>query len=137
MRKIIIHFIFILVVTVSCSGDKDDQQTLNTKIGTWKLIEVLADPGDGSGVYTKVNSDKTVTFFASGKVESNASLCAIGNGPNQPGHGVYDEEKGIIIPDGCQSNKIRVEFKDANLFLTFLCIEPCGEKYVKVGEYIK
>jgi hypothetical protein len=129
MKKI--FTVLISVVIFSCaSDDKDSTENTPTAIGTWKLIEVLSDPGDGSGVYTAVNSDKTITFFANGKVEASVRLCGSGS-DNESNTGRFDEEKGIIIPNGC-SYSIHVEFKDTYMFLTLPCIEPCGEKYEKI-----
>ena len=36
------------------------------ELGTWRLIEVRADPGDGSGTFQPVISSKTVTFETNG-----------------------------------------------------------------------
>jgi hypothetical protein len=132
MKKII--FLLIAAITASCDhSDKDDEQISTTTLGTWKLIEVLADPGDGSGVYKKVNSDRTITFFTTGKVECNQSLCSIGSGNGQSATGVFDETNGIIAPDACPSHKINVKLEGAYLFLTYMCIEPCGEKYERIA----
>jgi hypothetical protein len=122
--------ILILIVIFSCATNEKDSIGNPAAIGTWKLIEVLSDPGDGSGVYTPVNSDKTITFFANGKVEASVKLCGSSSN-NESTTARFDEEKSIIIPNGCSYN-INVEFKDSYMFLTLPCIEPCGEKYQKI-----
>ncbi|WP_236581821.1 hypothetical protein [Sphingobacterium spiritivorum] len=46
--------------------------------GRWKLVEVYADPGDGSGKYRAVDSKKLLTFKANGTVEvQNGDLCMV------------------------------------------------------------
>ena len=58
MKRLIILSLSILFLACSTEDNTDVQLA-----GTWKLIEVLADPRDGSGTYTPVDSDKTITFF--------------------------------------------------------------------------
>ena len=57
----------------SCDKD-DDKSTDKGLIGNWKLIEVLADPGDGSGTFAVVESNKIITFQQNGIITSNGTL---------------------------------------------------------------
>lgn len=123
--------VFIIWFGLSCS---DDEGVTPDLIGTWKLTEVLLDPGDGSGTFSPVQSDKTVTFFENGTVISNATLCNLAPDADALGEGVYSLQDSTITPT-CPGQdfvgNIFFEIEGENLILYFLCIEPCAEKYVK------
>jgi len=59
MKKI---FFTLLVVGMLSACNKDDNKSNTSIVGNWKLIEVLEDPGDGSGTFMSVDSEKTITF---------------------------------------------------------------------------
>ena len=63
--KLLISLVFLTLI--SCNNS-DADYTPNTLIETWKYTEMLADPGNGSGVFTPVTSDKTLTFDNAGNV---------------------------------------------------------------------
>ena len=72
MNKIFIVLIFAFTL-VSCTSANEEVSLDQNEIGTWRLIEVLADPGDGSGTFQPVVSSKTVRF------ETNGTLSCSGN----------------------------------------------------------
>ncbi len=121
----------VIPLLLSCEGDDTVSPEL---IGTWQLSEVLADPGDGSGTFNSIDSDKTITFFADGSVQSNATLCNLSTQPDEPSAGVYSLQDSTITPD-CPGQdfffNIKFVIEGSNLILTYLCIESCAEKYVK------
>ena len=129
MKKFIVLSMTVVFFLFCSKKEKDETQLVNE----WRLIEVLADPGDGSGQYEPVNSDKSIQFFSDGTVQSNQSLC--GFDPNYAGTGIYDTTEGVIIPDDCFDPLLRISFRleGANLILHHPCIEECGEKYVRVS----
>ena len=133
MEKLVALFIIITLLFNSCSNDNSENIDL---IGKWRLIEVLADPGDGSGVFRSVNSSKTLEFFADGTVKSNGSLCYMNTGTQQEGEGTYSLEKGLIRPKNCTINGINVtisyKIEGPDLILSYFCIEPCREKFIKI-----
>jgi len=101
--------------------------------GKWKLVEQLVDPGDGSGEFTDVSSDKTIQFFGDSKVTSNGSLCSMDVGAIQQSSGTYDVNDGSITPTDClPAAVIRYEIKEAHLILTYMCYEGCRSKYVRI-----
>ncbi|WP_185956498.1 hypothetical protein [Changchengzhania lutea] len=53
--KTVLLFVVVLMF-VSCSNDDSNPKKDVSLIGSWKLIEQLTDPGDGSGVFTSVNT---------------------------------------------------------------------------------
>ena len=121
----------VALVLLSCN---DDEIVAPELIGTWQLSEVLADPGDGSGTFTPVESNRTVTFLSSGKVESSESLCP-GEISQGKGIGIYSLQDSTIIatcPDQEISINMTFTIEEANLILIYPCIEACAEKYVKV-----
>lgn len=73
MKKSII-FLMLITLFVSCNSD-DQKKSTNELIGTWKLTEISADPGDGSGTFKAVQSNKTIEFKSNGTIVTNTSLC--------------------------------------------------------------
>jgi len=59
----------------ACKGD--DDTTDNEIVGVWKLIQISIDPGDGSGTFQDVETDKTIEFKADGTLISNGSICTV------------------------------------------------------------
>ncbi len=129
MYKLIVWFLMMLLV--SCS--KEEPTTI---VGKWLLFEQLADPGDGSGIFRKVVSDRTIDFFQDGTYVANGSFCFLSHQSDQESTGVYDS--GGITPDGCQFNgmpfelKISLNLDKSELIIHFFCIEACAQKYKKI-----
>jgi hypothetical protein len=129
MKKSIVFLIF-LGFLLSCN--KKNDQISSTIVGTWKLIEVLADPGDGSGTFQPVNSTKTIIFDANGNVSSNGAICDMSTGTNISSTGTYSDTQATINSIDCQSLTINYELNNTTLILIYPCIEPCKAKYIKV-----
>ncbi len=129
MKKVTL-FLMCVVVFFSCNKDDDNKQ--KEIVSKWKLIEVLADPGDGSGNYQPVESGVTIEFYEDGTVSSNSSLCYMGTEANEPSTGTYSLTELIITPNNCDySLNISFEQNDSLLLISYPCIEPCGVKYKK------
>lgn len=124
----ILLFSFLLSIS-SCKKQKDPQL-----ISEWRLIEVLADPGDGSGTFQPVISDKTIEFFSDGTVTSNGNLCTMSSPSGTGSSGSYDETEMTVTPDNCgvAAFVILYELSGENLILSYPCIEACREKYEAV-----
>lgn len=123
--------IYLALFSVALLSCKDDTVAPDL-LGTWQLSAVLADPGDGSGTFNPVDSDKTITFLSSGMVEANESLCTPQT--SSAGQGKYSLQDSTIIPscpDQEFESKIWFRVEGSNLILTYQCIEACAEKYVK------
>ncbi|MDP2724133.1 MAG: hypothetical protein Q8O72_15355 [Bacteroidales bacterium] len=126
------RILFVLILAgmiASCSKTKNNENP--QLISKWKLIEQLADPGDGSGVYTPVDSDKTIEFFANGDVISNGSLCTMNFETGSVGRGKYDTTDYSILPENCNSEMYHISYSISNSELTlyYPCIEGCAQKY--------
>lgn len=130
MKKTIIY-LFLVASFISCN--KSDESTTNEDIiGTWKLIETLADPGDGSGTFRSVDSDKILEFHENGIVTSNGALCSMSIESDEITTGTYSLVDSTITPVNCD-NQWSFEFtlEGNTLVLYFPCIEPCAAKYKK------
>ena len=127
MKKIIL-FALAIGVLVACS--KEEAESTDK----WQLIEQLNDPGDGSGVFMPVVSDRTIEFFDNGTIVSNGDLCSMNATANQETNGTYSETDGYIYPDGCFSSEFKIlyEVTGDELVLSYPCIEPCQQKYKRV-----
>ena len=122
------NLLFLAFIFLFASCKKEDGPEL---VNSWKLIEILADPGDGSGTFQAVSSTKIVSFFANGTVTSNGQLCNMGTQSNPSSEGTYVEAETAITPDNCGIAPfvIYYEFDGSNLILNYPCIEACREKY--------
>jgi hypothetical protein len=129
MKKSIVVLIF-LGFLLSCNKKTDPISS--SIVGTWKLIEVLADPGDGSGTFQPVNSTKTIIFDANGNVSSNGSMCDMSTGANTGSTGTYSDAQATFNSIECQNLTINYELNNTTLILIYPCIEPCKAKYIKV-----
>jgi len=125
--------IIVLFLVISCKND--DALSVNTIEGEWKLIAVLADPGDGSGEFRSVSSNKTVRFNANGSYTSNGKICDFSSLADDESEGIYvATDQGYSIEcEGQFVYPVNLQLKDGFLIITFFCIEPCQHKYKKVG----
>ncbi|TXE15285.1 hypothetical protein ES692_17375 [Psychroserpens burtonensis] len=63
----------VMVFSLLACSDDDKTKRIEIKLlGTWQLSEVYSDPGDGSGYFTSIDSEKILTFLSSGTINSNA-----------------------------------------------------------------
>lgn len=133
MKKVMFAGLALLAV-VACTKDEENAVQPNTGVnGSWKLTAVLADPGDGSGTFTAVSSNKKLTFTASGQVTSNGDLCQMEQGSGNPTSGVYSISDSTIVSNDCDTNARPLIFKVQNEFLDvyYPCIEPCIARYAQ------
>ena len=127
-------FILLISAVLFHSCDKKDEQSTDTYIiGKWELIEVLADPSDGSGTFHSVNSDKIIEFHDDGTISSNGSICYMSVETNKPSIGTYSLEDFTINSSDCSYSPMYItfEFQGSYLILNYPCIEPCRAKYKK------
>ena len=148
LKSIIMKKIFLLVSIIatsfSCKKTEVIQPTVSESniVSSWKLVEVYADPGDGSGKYQPVNSEKQLIFQKDGIVKSNYMFCAVGDASftKKESYAIYDDTKRTITYDTCLSKKVNPEslpytyLNDTILELTHFCIEGCGERYLKINQ---
>ncbi|WP_298239084.1 hypothetical protein [uncultured Algibacter sp.] len=142
MKKLIITIISI--VFLCCSSDDAKPSGETELIGKWRLIEQLVDPGDGSGTFQPINSNRTIEFFKDGTVETNGILCFMSSEVGDVETGTYTlitdtnnniQNDGEILPNTCISRSAKVYFDlpiTGNLILWYQCIEGCGQKFKKI-----
>ena len=132
MKKI--TFIFLVFIGISFSSCSKDEIDTNTIIGKWKLIEQLADSGNGSGVFEPINSDKTLTFLDDGIVTTNSSLCNPYS-EEQITDGTFSVKENQIITNCKNSNiaSIGFELKQGFLILNFTSNEGFSQKFKKIN----
>ncbi len=135
MKKILVLLIFCGVL-FSCDRSDDTENT--ELIGKWKLTEVLADPGDGSGTFHTVSSNKTIEFQPNGVITSSGSICEMLGETTIPSSGTYSLSDSTINGSDCPFDplisplKIRFRHKGSELQIYYPCIEGCIAKYVKL-----
>ena len=131
MKKIIL---ILATIGILFSCIKDDETNSNTElIGNWKLIEVLADPGDGSGTFSSVESDKIISFENNGIITSNGRLCDISISSDNPTTGTYSISDFTFSSSDCPNPDYDYAFEQNGniLIISYSCIEPCRAKYQK------
>ena len=125
-------------VCLSSCNDDDENRTIipnaNDIVGTWNLIEVYADPGDGSGDFVPIESDKRIEFMADGSMSSNANLCFIFSDVGETSIGTYSEEDSSFDISDCDNEPATANYEiiDSHLIVYYPCIEACDEKYEKI-----
>ncbi len=125
------------ILLFSCSEDDNNEANeANSVVGTWRMVARNLDPGDGSGEFTPVTSNKTITFESDGTVTSNGNLCSFSVDSDTPTSGTYSVEEGKIYPTDCDftfgfSDDLTFELVDGEMITSVLCFEPCEVKYVR------
>lgn len=131
MKKILFT---LLTVGILYSCNKDDDSNSDTElIGNWKLIEVLADPGDGSGTFNSVESTKIITFENNGTITSNGNLCDMSISSDNQTSGTYSKSEMTFNSPNCNNPDYDFTFEQNGniLIINYLCIELCQAKYIK------
>ena len=100
--------------------------------GKWKLFETLADPGDGSGQWTKVpkNSEDYLIFGEEGKLSGNSFK----------EYSMYAVQDSVTLKftktDGVTYQNYRYKLQGGALSMSpagpIMCIEACGIRFKKV-----
>jgi len=124
-----VSFAILVIISFLTSCKKNDRDSLT---GTWQLKEVLMDPGNGSGVFTAVSSDKNLVFNTNGNVNSNGVICDMSIESNTSTAGTYSEIDSTIISTTCPNLILKYEVSGDTLILIYPCFEPCKAKYIKV-----
>src|SRR5210317_196695 len=99
MKKILFT-LFIFGILCSCSSDDNSNSSIEL-IGDWKLKEVLADPGDGSGTFTSVESSKIITFKNNGIISSNGNFCDMSISSDNQTSGTYSNSELTFNSSDC------------------------------------
>lgn len=130
-------FLFLAICTLlsGCETSDDPGNALSSDIvGTWQLIANLADPGDGSGTFQPVNSNKTITFNADGTFTSNGDVCDLTITTNTSSSGTYNTTD-KTINGNCGTTNFPISYSIDNLTMdvSYFCIEACESRYRKIN----
>ncbi|MEL0457223.1 hypothetical protein WJN01_13365 [Flavobacteriaceae bacterium SZ-1-7] len=137
--KYFIPFVFSLL-TFSCTTNSEKPKDDEMLLGRWKIIEQLIDPGDGSGTFQSIVSNRIFEFFTDGSVTVNGDMCYISTEVGDKTTGSYMETEeskwndSEITPPDYSFEGIKVYYKidGPNLILWYQCIEGCGQKFKKI-----
>lgn len=123
-------FWMMLLLASSCASDEIPED--EGIIGSWQLVEMYSDPGDGSGSFRPVESEKTITFNKNKTFSSNGTLCHLSVDSLEKSNGFFSEIDMTISPNQCEfSADLPYEIEGDFLIIYYFCIEGCGEKYKK------
>lgn len=71
---------------------------------------MMADPGDGSGTFKHVRSNKTVEFKADETIISNYNVCRIFSPNQENSSGIFSLETFNIFSDNCEFSDEKIDF---------------------------
>jgi len=103
----------------------------------WSLRAVYYDPGDGSGDFERVNSNRLLTIFVNGTFNSSGSLCDLDVNNTEPTSGTINEANGTLEFQNCFPNtsaeilERSFSINGDELILSFPCDEPCQWKFIR------
>ena len=121
-RSLMLIVITALISCTSCSKEDSKEKELVNK---WHLIESLSDPGDGSGVFVKIESDAIMEFYDNNSLVFTENLCI--NGTSYTG--TYSLLKNKIYPECAQEAALNFRIENNHLIINYNCIEACAEKF--------
>ena len=124
----------LITVGILFACNNDDDSNSNTELaGNWKLIEVLLDPGDGSGTFSSIESEKIITFESGGIITSNGNLCDMSINSDNQTSGTYSNSESTFNSADCNNPDYNFTFEqnESILIINYPCIEPCQAKYIK------
>jgi hypothetical protein len=137
--------ILLVLVLFNCSSREEKPVIENENLlGKWKMIEQLADPGDGSGTFNPIDSNRIIQFFSDGTVIINGNLCYMSTDVGAEMSGIYEViaddtadtiNNGFIFPNDCDFAETKIYFYlplNGNLILWYTCIEGCAQKFKKI-----
>lgn len=104
-------------------------------VGKWKLTHELYDPGDGSGTFQAITSDKEIVFNSNATFEANGDMCSMANQASSTHSGTYDASTETFSPDNCVNMAPMSYGYSVNgntLILSYPCICGCQQKYTRL-----
>ncbi|WP_052408566.1 lipocalin family protein [Nonlabens sp. Asnod3-H03] len=134
MKQILFTLIGIILL-ISCDSSDDAGNVLTSDIvGTWQLTANLSDPGDGSGSFQSVSSNKTITFNADGTFTSNGDVCDMSITTSTNTNGTYNTtDKTINANCGTTNLPISYTIDNLTMDISYFCIEACQSRYRKIN----
>lgn len=136
--------LLVLLFLFNCTSDDNSPKGDVELFGKWKLIEQYTDPGDGSGDFSSISSNRTVEFFSNGTIVANGILCYMSSEVGENNSGTFKlissnetdtNHDGEILPNDCEFSETKIYFdinSNNKLVLWYQCIEGCGQKFEKI-----
>jgi len=135
----------LLLTVIACKNDgaeplddaaKRAMKENNGLIGKWRIVEYLADPGDGSGTYQQVNDGfaHTIEFKENGEFVDTKGQ-AQSSVPLFNAYKILDSQRIELIPiDRSQPSHTWYysELSATKVTIGYGCIEACSGKYIAV-----
>ena len=125
MKNCIKSVLLFSLLLFACTKSSDNKTNVSL-IGKWRLTETLVDPGDGSGKWTKVNSDDYIQFTEDSTYQTNKPATGDIVKFSLP----TDSTITFIYVTG-QSSSYYYKINGNELTIMGGCYEACGSKYVK------
>ena len=129
MNKLFV--VAMLVCVIACNkknGATAGKRADGSIVGKWKLTESLADPGDGSGVWTAADPVNPVYL----EFKEDNSLIFTPSGIYNSDHYRILSDSTILFLRDTDQLQLRYKLLENKLTLTPPCYEPCGQKYIAV-----
>lgn len=121
-----------LYLLSSCSNNKDENT--DPIVGKWHLVSQLVDPGDGSGTFQDVISNRTIEIDENGVVTSNSNLCDLSIEAEGESVGQYSFQDMVMVIEGCSfPYNLSVTLDGEFIDLHYPCFEACICKYKKIN----
>lgn len=126
MKNIV--WLFISFILFSCN-ENEETSIQNSE---WKLSEIYMDPGDGSGDFSAVSSNKILIFYSDNTFTCSGNICALGIETENPTTGTVDWDNHKLWVENCIFSEIPFTLNENQLILYYpSCIEVCAMKYLK------
>ncbi len=100
--------------------------------GNWQLTEFLLDPGDGSGKFQTITSNRRIEIKAGNAWSSNGNVCSMYADDNTQSAGAFNEADQTFSVSSCAAANIKYKLEGSFLILSYSCFEPCAAKYARV-----
>jgi hypothetical protein len=129
MKKII-QFLVVAMSFVACSKNAPENGGDAALTGKWNLEMVRADPGDGSGTYQPIESNRVIEFKADGAFSD----------PARPQFNRYSRQDDVItLTSTFTSETYHFYIEELNSMSLafslegFWCGSPYGEKFIRIN----
>ncbi|MCF6131040.1 hypothetical protein [Flavobacterium wongokense] len=138
MMKKLFALLLLSAFVTSCSEDGNAKSESADILGQWKVIEILVDPGDGSGTFEPYTEDWKMTFSDDGHIYSYYSLCdptIHASGDTFFGF-PYIASANRVVTEDCFNEgnwQLTYELVGENLILHYPFTEEVSYKFVRVA----
>lgn len=123
------NILLLVLVAFTFAACKKDVQNSGL-VGKWKLTEYLADPGDGSGTWQPADpsNPQYIEFKKDGTVNYSSTAT------NSSARYEITSDSTMTFFSDAGDSPFRYQLSGNALSLTPPCIEPCGQKYIRVTQ---